>query len=282
MQILQTTNAWDWMVKHRSLPGRYIPTRQVIDVFYQLCVALEEMHRCGLAHRDVKLHNLLIKHGEPPYGQLGDSRFDSNTSRNDPSNNNSKQELESGNEIHGDDGAHLFAAASIQAANKCTPHYSKKNDPTNINAYNESDILHAVLMDFGSASPANKCITSRAEALDLQEQAERYCTAPYRAPELWEVPSNCSIGPEVDIWACGCVLFTLMVGETPFERTANESGGNLMMAVMNLKFSWPKDFDYPESMKSLVEDCLQLNPDERPTAKVLIERIDKLKNSLGM
>jgi serine/threonine protein kinase len=40
----------------------------------------------------------------------------------------------------------------------------------------------------------------------LQEEAERHATAPYRAPELWDVPSDCTIDERVDSWSLGCLL----------------------------------------------------------------------------
>lgn len=40
--------------------------------------------------------------------------------------------------------------------------------------------LQAVLMDFGSARPAHVTVRNRTEALMLQEDAEKLCTAPYR------------------------------------------------------------------------------------------------------
>jgi serine/threonine protein kinase len=40
------------------------------------------------------------------------------------------------------------------------------------------------------------------------------------------------VDERVDVWAAGCVLYFLMVGESPFERAANEAGGSLMLAVV--------------------------------------------------
>ena len=37
----------------------------------------------------------------------------------------------------------------------------------------------------------------------VQEEAERVCTAPYRAPELFDVASKCTIDERVDVWSLG-------------------------------------------------------------------------------
>ncbi|KAG9132104.1 hypothetical protein Leryth_024326 [Lithospermum erythrorhizon] len=49
----------------------------------------------------------------------------------------------------------------------------------------------AILMDLGSARPARRQIRSRAEALQLQEWTSEHCSAPYRAPELWDCLPSC-------------------------------------------------------------------------------------------
>ncbi|RRT83903.1 hypothetical protein BHE74_00002461 [Ensete ventricosum] len=68
----------------------------------------------------------------------------------------------------------------------------------------------AILMDFGSARPARKEIRSRSEALQLQEWASEHCSAPFRAPELWDCPSNADIDERTDIWSLGCTLYAIM------------------------------------------------------------------------
>ena len=40
----------------------------------------------------------------------------------------------------------------------------------------------------------------------MQEAAERLCSAPYRAPELFDVPSDCTVTENVDVWSLGCLL----------------------------------------------------------------------------
>ncbi|RWW62904.1 hypothetical protein BHE74_00029946 [Ensete ventricosum] len=68
----------------------------------------------------------------------------------------------------------------------------------------------AILMDFGSARPARKEIRSRSEALQLQEWASEHCSAPFRAPELWDCPSHADIDERTDIWSLGCTLYAIM------------------------------------------------------------------------
>ena len=58
------------------------------------------------------------------------------------------------------------------------------------------------------------------------------CSAPYRAPELYDVPSPGTITPRIDTWSLGCTLYYLMYGVSPFERVLNEAGGSLALAVV--------------------------------------------------
>ena len=63
-----------------------------------------------------------------------------------------------------------------------------------------SDDGNTVLMDFGSVIQGRCKISSRQEALAMQDLAAERSTLPFRAPELFEVPSDCVIDEKVDIW----------------------------------------------------------------------------------
>lgn len=63
-----------------------------------------------------------------------------------------------------------------------------------------------VLMDFGSVKPARIKITSRTQALLLQEDAAQNCSMPYRAPELFDVPSDATIDERTDVFSLGATL----------------------------------------------------------------------------
>ncbi|XP_042379840.1 probable serine/threonine-protein kinase DDB_G0291350 isoform X2 [Zingiber officinale] len=136
----------------------------------------------------------------------------------------------------------------------------------------------AILMDFGSARPARKEIRSRSEALQLQEWASEHCSAPFRAPELWDCPSHANIDERTDIWSLGCTLYAIMYGTSPFEHVLGESGGSLQLAVMNAQIKWPSEPNppYPESLRQFVAWMLQPQPAVRPNIEDIIIHVDKL------
>ena len=59
-----------------------------------------------------------------------------------------------------------------------------------------------ILMDFGSVIQGRCKISSRKEAIAMQDLAAERSTLPFRAPELFEVDSDCVIDEKVDIWVC--------------------------------------------------------------------------------
>ena len=204
-------NVWD-VVQSRIQVGRYLSEDELDGVFRQLCLALDAMHAAGMAHRDVKPHNILLKDVDSyPYGK-----------------------------------------------------WSKVSSSP------------AVLMDFGSVTDERVVIQDRKSALQTQENAERYSTAPYRAPELWDVASSCVVDGKVDVWAAGCVLYYMMVGETPFERISNQAGGSLMLSILNGSFTWPdrNKVELSDKYVGIVEACLAVDPAARPTIREVLAMVD--------
>ncbi|CAO2826894.1 unnamed protein product [Amaranthus hypochondriacus] len=136
----------------------------------------------------------------------------------------------------------------------------------------------AILMDFGSARPGRRQIQSRAEALQLQEWASEHCSAPFRAPELWDCPSHCNIDERTDIWSLGCTLYAIMYGVSPFEYALGESGGSLQLAIVNVQIKWPAGPKppYPEALHQFVTWMLQPQAAVRPRIDDIIIHVDKL------
>ncbi|KAJ6868647.1 serine/threonine-protein kinase 16 [Populus alba x Populus x berolinensis] len=136
----------------------------------------------------------------------------------------------------------------------------------------------AILMDFGSARPAKRQIRSRSEALQLQEWASEHCSAPFRAPELWDCPSHADIDERTDIWSLGCTLYAIMYGVSPFEYALGESGGSLQLAIVNAQIKWPAGPKppYPEALHQFVTWMLQPQAAVRPRIDDIIIHVDKL------
>lgn len=136
----------------------------------------------------------------------------------------------------------------------------------------------AILMDFGSTRPAKREIRSRSQALQLQEWAAEHCSAPIRAPELWDCPSHIDIDARTDIWSLGCTLYAIMYGVSPFEYALGESGGSLQLAIMNAQIKWPAGPSppYPEPLHQFVLWMLQPQPAVRPYIDDIVIHVDKL------
>ncbi|RHY32286.1 hypothetical protein DYB32_002701 [Aphanomyces invadans] len=82
---------------------------------------------------------------------------------------------------------------------------------------------HSILMDFGSCAPLVTEIADRRtvsmllhgvhdlvtwmQLMLVQENANRKCSAPYRAPELFEPEVGHIVNGQSDVWSLGCLLY---------------------------------------------------------------------------
>jgi serine/threonine kinase 16 len=155
-----------------------------------------------------------------------------------------------------------------------------------------------ILMDLGSLSPSPTRITSRALALQVQDQAAEHSTMPYRAPELFDVKTGTTIDCKVDIWSLGCTLYACLVGKSPFEARSEETGGSLSLCVLGGDWRFPdegaaeakrgkqrvisgengeppkKDEVISDLVKQVVRVCLAVEPAERPDVDQLIAMVE--------
>ena len=156
-----------------------------------------------------------------------------------------------------------------------------------------------ILMDLGSLAPSPTPITSRALALQVQDQAAEHSTMPYRAPELFDVKTGTVIDTKVDIWSLGCTLYACLVGKSPFEARSEETGGSLSLCVLGGDWRFPdegpaeakrgkqrvqdveeaaaarqKEGVISEPVKDVVRRCLAVEPAERPDIDQLIGLVE--------
>ncbi|KAF2719944.1 Pkinase-domain-containing protein [Polychaeton citri CBS 116435] len=153
-----------------------------------------------------------------------------------------------------------------------------------------------ILMDLGSLQPSPTPITSRALALQVQDQAAEHSTMPYRAPELFDVKTGTVIDTKVDIWSLGCTLYACLVGKSPFEARSEETGGSLSLCVLGGDWRFPdegpaeakrgkqrvqdeqstrpREDVISDPVKEVVRKCLRVEPAERPDVDQLIEMVE--------
>ncbi|EPX72594.1 NAK protein kinase Ppk13 [Schizosaccharomyces octosporus yFS286] len=140
-----------------------------------------------------------------------------------------------------------------------------------------NDMRNAVLTDFGSIYKIPSSISDNSQAIAFQDMASENCTMSYRAPELFHVRPGTTITEKADIWSFGCFLFAVMFGYTPFEKQVSQ-GGSLALAVCSAQYSFPSRHPYCSNMVNLIRACLQLNPEQRPSAEDLIRHITGIMN----
>ncbi|XP_069674893.1 cyclin-G-associated kinase isoform X3 [Periplaneta americana] len=125
------------------------------------------------------------------------------------------------------------------------------------------------LCDFGSAT--TQCYQpdpawSANQRSLLEEEMARYTTPMYRAPEMVDTWSNHAITIASDVWALGCIMYTLCYMKHPFEDSAKLRilNGNYTIPPGDLKYSCFHD---------IIRGCLQVNPVQRMTVADILERL---------
>ncbi|GMH84290.1 hypothetical protein TrST_g709 [Triparma strigata] len=74
------------------------------------------------------------------------------------------------------------------------------------------------ITDFGSCGPAEVRISNRKGALMAMDFHSRATTAPYRAPELWDIPSTPhSLTQKSDCFSVGCILYFMLFKKPAFD-----------------------------------------------------------------
>jgi serine/threonine protein kinase len=83
-------------------------------------------------------------------------------------------------------------------------------------------------------------------------------TPDYLAPEIL---LKSAYGPMVDWWALGCVVFELLVGNTPFDGDSNDK---IYDSILNRRIQWPRvPAEMSVAARDLISGFLTLSPIER-------------------
>jgi serine/threonine kinase 16 len=146
-----------------------------------------------------------------------------------------------------------------------------------------------ILMDFGSARNLIVKLSDRRTVLKLTEEAAQNSTVSYRAPELFE--GGCRHGPDepdidgkIDVWSCGCVLYGMMYGTSPFEMEFRQDGSIRIvdcnyLRVLGGKVPAPPAHltvgqRYSKDLFDMVQWILKVDRNERPSLSDVVTKTE--------
>ncbi|KAF3427225.1 hypothetical protein E2986_07419 [Frieseomelitta varia] len=131
------------------------------------------------------------------------------------------------------------------------------------------------LCDFGSTSNQqilpNPSWNAQKRAT-LEDQMAKYTTPMYRAPEMMDTWNNEPIGPPVDCWALGCIIYSLITLRHPFPE------GN-KLAIVNGKYASLPPNPRLACLHDIVKGCLEVSPVRRLTTSMILERLAAIAES---
>ena len=123
------------------------------------------------------------------------------------------------------------------------------------------------LCDFGSATTIkfNPLNCNEKEKNETLNNFESNSTIYYRAPEMCDKYNEYEINEKVDIWALGCILYTILFKIQPFND-------GLKLNIISASYNFPKNNieKYSEKIIDLIRLMLNPNPIERPSAKDIL------------
>ena len=130
------------------------------------------------------------------------------------------------------------------------------------------------LCDFGSAStevmiPQNESKQSLREKFDIYDKTTTFM---YRPPEMVDEYSNYIVNEKVDIWALGCILFTILFKQQPFQDAQK-------LTIATADFYIPKEASkYSEKIFDFIRLMLTPNPNNRPNINQVLQYINNWNN----
>jgi serine/threonine protein kinase len=79
------------------------------------------------------------------------------------------------------------------------------------------------------------------------------------SPEIF-LTKNVGASPALDIWALGCILYALLVGELPFKGNTEKE---IIQQILNKEIDFPKRIKISPEAKDLIQLILNKNPEKR-------------------
>eukprot|EP01038_Epipyxis_sp_PR26KG_P013272 gene13272-17783_t len=172
-----------------------------------------------------------------------------------------------------------FVANALSILHSFNPSYVHQDlKPENILI---DEYENPLLSDFGSVRIAHINIQSRKDELKVIEEAEQFCTASFRSPELYNPQRGTILDTRTDVWAMGCLLYAWWFGYSPFEC---EFHGDYIRVVecspLRILGNIPRRSHInhdDQIILELVDWILVKDFNNRPFINDIISRLDEIK-----
>ncbi|MEN2496642.1 MAG: hypothetical protein MHMPM18_001134 [Marteilia pararefringens] len=123
------------------------------------------------------------------------------------------------------------------------------------------------LCDFGSVLESEILLSEMdyKEKQAIKSHMLLLTTPIYRAPEIIDIMNSTKISQTIDIWAFGCVLYTLMFSSHPFYMKS-------VNAILSCSYSISSENQskYSKFLLAMIDACIEKHPNKRPISEILL------------
>ena len=128
-------------------------------------------------------------------------------------------------------------------------------------------------------TPASRVASRVLRVVRPQEDAAQNCSMPYRAPELFDVPSDATIDERTDVFSLGATLYAMAFYYSPFECTFQENTQRVV-ECSHLRViggpQFPSTRVYSDSFVEFIQAMLTVDPKKRPTVHQCLAKVGQL------
>ena len=104
----------------------------------------------------------------------------------------------------------------------------------------------------------------------IEDDIKRQTTPLYRAPEQIDLYSGLPITEKVDVFALGCLIYTLLFFRSPFDA-------DLTLEHAAARYKLPINANISQGMQALISRCLEVDPRRRVSSTDLWSQLDYLR-----
>ncbi|RLN44478.1 hypothetical protein BBJ29_007608 [Phytophthora kernoviae] len=127
------------------------------------------------------------------------------------------------------------------------------------------------LCDFGSYVEGSQSLATKADRMREADNVSKRTTAMYRSPELADVEGTAMFGSgelteAVDVWAMGCVLYSMAFFKSPFP----------LEGLRTDRYTIPSNSQYSPDVHAIISRMLTADVEKRATIEHVMDCIDEI------